>query len=190
MSSILYYSNFCEHSKKLLQSISKTQLGKDIHFMCIDKRVSEGGKIYIVLETGQKILLPENVAKVPALLLLNNNQILYGDNIYNHFKSKQEVVTKQVTQNNMEPMAFSLGGSGGFSGVTSDQYSFLDMEPESLTAKGDGGMRQMHNYVQLNHVDSFQPISKDEGKPSEHMTIEQLQQQRDKDFAGLNLPKK
>ena len=55
MTSILYYSNFCEHSKKLLQSISKTQLGKDIHFMCIDKRVSEGGKIYIVLETGQKV---------------------------------------------------------------------------------------------------------------------------------------
>ena len=105
-------------------------------------------------------------------------------------KSKQEVVTKQVTQNNMEPMAFSLGGSGGFSGVTSDQYSFLDMEPESLTAKGDGGMRQMHNYVQLNHVDSFQPISKDEGKPNDHMTIEQLQQQREKDFQGLNLPKK
>ena len=61
MSSILYYSNFCEHSKKLLQFISKTQLGKDIHFMCIDKRVSEGGKTYIVLETGQKIVLPENV---------------------------------------------------------------------------------------------------------------------------------
>ena len=190
MSSILYYSNFCEHSKKLLQSVSKTQLGKDIHFMCIDKRVSEGGKTYIVLETGQKIVLPENVAKVPALLLLTNNQILYGDNIYNYFKSKQEVVTKQVTQNNMEPMAFSLGGSGGFSGVTSDQYSFLDMEPESLTAKGDGGMRQMHNYVQLNHVDSFQPIAKDEGKPSDHMTIEQLQKQREQDFAGLNLPKK
>ena len=76
MSSILYYSNFCDHSKKLLQTISKTQLGKDIHFMCIDKRVSENGKIYILMETGQKILLPENIAKVPALLLLNNHQIL------------------------------------------------------------------------------------------------------------------
>jgi hypothetical protein len=64
------------------------------------------------------------------------------------------------------------------------------MEPESLTAKGDGGMRQMHNYVQLNHVDSFQPIAKDEGKPSDHMTIEQLQKQREQDFVGLNLPKK
>ena len=38
MSSILYYSNFCEHSKKLLQTISKSDISKDIHFICIDKR--------------------------------------------------------------------------------------------------------------------------------------------------------
>ena len=49
MSSILYYSNFCEHSKKLLQGLSKTKVSKDVHFICIDKRVKEGdGKIYIV----------------------------------------------------------------------------------------------------------------------------------------------
>ena len=91
---------------------------------------------------------------MPALLLLNNNQILYGDSIYNYFKSKQEVVTKQVTQNNMEPMAFSFGG--GFSDIVSDQYSFLDQGPEDLEAKGNGGMRQMHNYVDLNTAFSGQ----------------------------------
>jgi len=187
MSSILYYSNFCEHSKKLLQVVSKTQLSKDIHFICIDKRVNEGGKIYVILENQQKMLLPENVAKVPALLLLTNNQILYGEHIYNNLKSKQEVVTQKVTQNNMEPMAFSLGNCGGFSGVTSDQYSFLDMEPESMTAKGDGGMRQMHNYVQLNHIDSINTPAKDDNKPGNNMTIEQLQKQRDQEFSSLNL---
>ena len=35
MTSIVYYSNHCEYSKKLLQSVSKTQLSKDIHFICI-----------------------------------------------------------------------------------------------------------------------------------------------------------
>ena len=187
MSSILYYSNFCEHSKKLLQVVSKSQVSKDIHFICIDKRVTEGGKIYVILENQQKLLLPENVARVPALLLLNNNQILYGEHIYNNLKSKNEVVTQKVTQNNMEPMAFSLGNSGGFSGVTSDQYSFLDMEPESMTAKGDGGMRQMHNYVHLNHVDSINTPTKDDNKPGNNMTIEQLQKQRDQEFSSLNL---
>jgi hypothetical protein len=191
MSLILYYSNFCEHSKKLLQGLSKTQLSKEIHFICIDKRVNDGGKTFIVLENGQKTLLPPNIAKVPALLLLSDNQILYGDNIYNYFKSKQEVVTKQVTQNNMEPSAFSLGGSGGFSGVTSDQYSFLDMEPESMTAKGNGGLRQMHNYVSLDQIDSINTPAKEDNKGNgQNMTIEQLQQQREQEFSALNLARK
>ena len=47
MASILYYSNFCEHSKRLIQTFSKSQVSKDLHFMCIDKRVKEkDGKIY------------------------------------------------------------------------------------------------------------------------------------------------
>jgi len=186
MSSILYYSNFCEHSKKLLQSLSKTQVSKEIHFICIDKRERDkSGKIFIVLENGQKIVMPENVTKVPALLLLSQGyQVLYGDNIYNYMKPKQEVVTRQATNNNMEPMAFSLGG-GGF-GIVSDNYSFLDMDSEELNTKGNGGMRQMHNYVPLNHSDVITTPKDDfdykQDKISGDLTIEKLQQQRDQEL--------
>jgi len=103
------------------------------------------------LENGQKIILPENVTKVPALLLLNNGyQVLYGDQILNFLKPRQREEVKQATQNNMEPMAFSLGGGGGFGDVVSDHYSFLDQDPNELSAEGNGGMRQMHNYMDLN----------------------------------------
>ena len=189
MSSILYYSNFCEHSKKLLQTLSKTQVSKDIHFICIDKRVKDQtGKIQIVLENGQKLVMPENVTKVPALLLLNQNyQVLYGDNIYNHLKPRQEVVTRQATSNNMEPMAFSLGG-GGFGGIVSDNYSFLDMDHEELNTKGSGGMRQMHNYVPLNHSDIITTPKDDfdykKDKLSGDLTVEQLQQQREQELSN------
>jgi len=192
MSSILYYSNFCEHSKKLLQTLSKTQVSKEIHFICIDKREKGAdGKIYIVLESGQKIVMPENVTKVPALLLLNNNyQVLYGDNIYNHLKPQQEIVVKKATNNNMEPSAFSLSGGGLFgSGVSSDQYSFLDMDSDSLTAKGDGGLRQMHNYVSLNHMDTISTPTDDvdykQARMPENVTIEKLQQQRNEELSSL-----
>jgi hypothetical protein len=190
MSSILYYSNFCEHSKKLLQTLSKTQVSKDIHFICIDKRVKDQtGKIQIVLENGQKIVMPENVTKVPALLLLNQNyHVLYGDNIYNHLKPRQEVVTRQATSNNMEPMAFSLGGGGGFGGIVSDNYSFLDMDHEELNTKGTGGMRQMHNYVPLNHSDIITTPKDDfdykKEKISGELTVEQLQKQRDQELTN------
>lgn len=194
MSSILYYSNFCEHSKKLLQTLSKTNVQKDIHFICIDKRVKEANnKIYIVLENNQKIIMPENVSRVPALLLLNQGyNVLYGEAILNHLKPKQEVEVRQATRNNMEPMAFSFGG-GGFGDIVSDQYSFLDQGQEDLKATGNGGMRQMHNYVDLNYIDTMDSMNlpkddfdyKKSNKIPEGLTIEQLQQQRASDLQKL-----
>lgn len=191
MSSILYYSNYCEHSKKLLQNLSKSNLTKDIHFICVDKRIKdENNKIYIILENGQKIIMPENVNRVPALLLLNQGyDVLYGESILNYFKPKHQEMVKQATLNNMEPMAFSLGG-GGY-GIVSDQYSFLDMEPEALEAKGNGGIRQMHNYVDLNYNDKISTPSDDtdykgSNKISQEITIEKLQQQRDSDLQKVN----
>jgi hypothetical protein len=197
MSSILYYSKFCDHSNKLLQTLSKSNNQKDIHFICIDKRVKEANnKVFIVLENGQKIIMPENVNRVPALLLLNQNyQVLYGEAILNHMKPAQEVAVKKATQNNMEPMAFSFGG-GGFGDIVSDAYSFLDQGSEELQAKGNGGMRQMHNYVDLNYSDNITTPADDHdykgsNKISGDLTVEQLQQQRDAELqkiTGVNKP--
>ena len=87
MSSILYYSNFCEPSKKLLQSVTKTQNTNNIHFICIDKRVKDAnGKIFIVLQNGQQILMPENVTRVPALLLLNQNYKVMSTDLAYHYE--------------------------------------------------------------------------------------------------------
>ena len=191
MSSILYYSKFCEHSNKLLQTLSKTNVQKDIHFICIDKRIKDSnGKIFIVLENEQKIIMPENVNRVPALLLLNQGyQVLYGESILNHLKPKQEVAVKKATQNNMEPMAFSFGG-GGFSDIVSDSYSFLDQGADELEAKGNGGMRQMHNYVDLNYSDNITTPNDDHdykgsNKISGDLTVEQLQQQRESELQKI-----
>jgi len=158
MSCILYYSKYCEISKKYLQILSKSSLQKELHFICIDKRVKDSNnKTFIILENGQKIILPENVTHVPALLLLTKGyDVLYGEQILEHLKPGQEVEIKKATQNNMEPMAFSFGSGGGFNDIVSDHYSFLDQQPEDLEAKGNGGMRQMHNYVDLNTAFSGQ----------------------------------
>ena len=194
--SILYYSNFCEHSKKLLQNISKTTLIDEIHFICIDKRTKEkDGKIYIILENGQKLIMPENVDRVPALLLLNNFNVLYGEDIYDFMKPAQKQMVSQATMNNMEPVAYCLGGSS-YGGIVSDNFSFLDMDAESLKAKGDGGMRQLHNYVSLSNdeqVNIYTPSEDNAPKSQkiqEGLTIEQLQQQRDQDIASMkNIPR-
>ena len=157
MSCILYYSKYCEVSKKYLQLLSKYN-SQDIHFICIDKRIKESNnKTYIILENGQKIILPENITRVPALLLLNKGyEVLYGEQILEYLKPKQQQELRKATENNMEPMAFSLGSGGGFSDIVSDHYSFLDQNPDDLKADGNGGMRQMHNYMDLNTAFSGQ----------------------------------
>ena len=195
MSSILYYSNFCEPSKKLLQSVSKTQMAKDIHFICIDNRVKDSnGKIFIVLQNGQKIIMPENVTKVPALLLLSQNyKVVYGDDIYTHFKPAQQAHVQKATQNNMEPSAFGFNGGGGLfsSGIASDNYSFLDQNDDELSVKGNGGLRQMHNYVSLNDsMNLTMQLPTDEAeykndklKDGEN-SVEALQRKREQEFAA------
>lgn len=173
MSYILYYSKYCEVSKKYLQMLSKSDYQKEIHFICIDKRVKDANnKTYIILENQQKIILPENVTKVPALLLLNQGyQVLYGEQILQQLKPRQQQEVRVATQNNMEPMAFSLGGGGGFGDIVSDKYSFLDQDSSELSAEGNGGMRQMHNYVDLNTAFSGQMSSVQSGGDDFNTTI-------------------
>ena len=193
MSSILYYSNFCEPSKKLLNIVGKTQNTKDIHFICIDKRIKDNnGKIFIVLPNGQQIIMPENVTKVPALLLLNQNyRVVYGDEIYAHLKPQKDATIKQSTQNNMEPSAFQDGFGGfGMGGVSSDEFSFLDQNDDDLGVKGNGGMRQMHNYTSLSGENDTPMHCPEENYTSGKITdgeksMEQLQKQRDLDVANM-----
>ena len=193
MSSILYYSNFCEHSTKLLQTLTKQDFKKEIHFICIDKRIQEGNKMYIILQNGQKIIMPENITKVPALLLLNQNyKVLYGEAINNFLKPRQEIAVKQATNNNIEPTAFSFGGGNGLGsfGIMSDNYSFLDMGHDSLAATGDGGLRQMHNYIK--YSDTFNittPVDEYDYKATkipEDLTIDKLQQQRANELNNIS----
>ena len=193
MSTILYYSNFCEHSKSLLQNLSKFDTRGHVHYICIDKRVKEGNKMYVILESGERIVMPNTITKVPALLLLNQGyNILYGNEIPNFFKPIQKEEVKQATLNNIDPLAFSF--NGGFGSVVSDQFSFLDMDSDALSAKGEGGIRQLHNYVSTTGDDSISTpedeTSYKSEKLSSDMSIEKLQQERESDLTNIQGSKK
>ena len=88
--SICYYSNFCDPSKKLLQRIAKTKLKHELHFICIDKRDRDSkGNIIILLEN-DRVVLPPQVTKVPALFMIETKQVLFEQSIYD-FLMPQEV---------------------------------------------------------------------------------------------------
>jgi hypothetical protein len=188
MSSIIYYSTHCDKSKAVLTALSKSQVSNDIHFLCIDKRVkSSTGAWHIITETGEKVLLPPQVNRVPALLLLNKgHMVLYGEQILQHFQPKNVALNDQATGFNGEPNAFSLGreSMGGF-GVASDNYSFLDQSADELSAKGNGGMRQLYNYATIDTVDKID-TPPDNYSPDKvgSVSLEQLQQKRQSELQG------
>jgi len=189
MSCIIYYSNHCDKSKAVLTTLSKSRLQDEIHFLCIDKRVRSGpSSWHIVTETGEKVLLPPQVNRVPALLLLNKgHQVLYGDQILQHFQPKDAALNAAATNYNGEPNAFSLGreSMGGF-GVASDNFSFLDQSADELSAKGNGGMRQMYNYATIDIIDKIE-TPPDNYSPDKvgSVSLEQLQQQRKSEIKNV-----
>jgi len=150
MSSVLYYSKFCNHCKELITRIAKTKTKNDLHFICIDNREKhKDGTINIILDNGQRILLPPNITTVPSVLLLHHgNRVLGGiKEILHYLKPGETTIMNQATNFNGEPQAFSFCEMGS---SLSDNYSYLDMTPEELLAKGNGGLRQMHSYCTIN----------------------------------------
>ena len=152
MNGILYYSNSCPKCSALLHTIGKTDKRNDMHFLCVDSRVVEDGKTYLELKTGDRVLLPVTITKVPALLLLDRGcMVVFGDAIHTHLFPKQ-LPTRAAVATAQEPEAFSFGGGSDY-GVASDSYSFWDQSPAEMEAKGSGGLRQQHHYASLGSQD-------------------------------------
>jgi hypothetical protein len=186
---ILYYSNYCPHSKKILKFITTSGLIDKVNAICIDKRIvnPNSGQIQIVLEDGKKLLLPPNVQGVPALLIVSKKySAIFGDEILQYFGPY--VQNKQVEATGLlgEPVGITLGQSMG--NILSEQYTFYDMTPDELSAKGSGGNRQMGTYVSASHdnysiqtpVDTYRP-----DKVGESVSIESLEQARNKDVSQV-----
>ena len=193
--SILYYSKYL--FQKLLLHMNTNNLHSDTHFICIDKRLQDPNtnKYTLFLKMDNKSFFQKH-SNVPALMLLNNNyKVLYGDDIYSFLRPVVEKKIEQGTNFNMEPSCFSFASDSSGLGVVSDQYSFLDQSSEEMGTKGQGGTRQMYNYMGMNEqqwsgtietpTDDFQySKGNQEVSGGSEMTIEQLQKQRDAEFAS------
>ena len=66
-----------------------------------------------------------------------------------HLSPKETEINQVATNNNGEPAPFSLTSDFMGHGVASATYSFWDQSADELTAKGQGGMRQLHGFSPL-----------------------------------------
>ena len=187
---ILYYSNYCVYSKKIIAYIVKENLTNQLNCICIDKRQRDAftNQMHILLDNGQRIMLPPNVHSVPALLLVKQNyRVVLGDDI---LPILHPLVKKQrdaaVAHSGGEPMAFSIGGGGSsMTNVVSEKYTSFDITPEELSAKGISNNRQMLGYVQADDNNFIIPTPPDTYKPDKigsGITLDDLQQKRNSEI--------
>jgi hypothetical protein len=187
---ILYYSNYCKHSQKIIQFLTKSDLIKDIHAFSIDKRFRDPktNQTMIQLENGKAVLLPPNVQSVPSLLCTSQNyKLILGDDIIKYFEPAMK--EKLSSASFGEPASFSLGQMGG-SNVVSEQYTDFSLSADELSAKGTGGRRQMHNYVLAGEDNSFIQTPPDNYKADKigDVSMDTLQQKRNIDVPQNNTP--
>jgi hypothetical protein len=186
---ILYYSNYCVHSKKIIAYLVKENLTNDLNCVCIDKRQRDAftNQTYIFMEDGKRIMLPPNVHSVPALLLVQQNyRVVLGDEI---LPILHPLVKKHrdaaVAHSGGEPMAFSIG-SNNSANVVSEKYTSYNLTPEELSAKGTGNNRQMANYVHADHSNFTIPTPPDNYRPDKigsGVSLDDLQQKRNADIS-------
>jgi hypothetical protein len=181
----LYYSNHCKHSQRVLQFLVKSNLAEKINFLCIDKRRRDpnNNQMYIILENGQRVVMPPNVNSVPALLLVKHSyRVILGDDIVQYFQTAASVETKKrIMREPVDPVGTSIMLSTGGMNIVSEPYTMYNLTPDELSAKGSSGRRQMYNYVSANDEiisintppDAYQP-----DKISQNVTIDTLQQKR------------
>jgi len=184
---ILYYSNYCKHSQKILNFFVKNNLTEKVSFICIDKRKQDPntGQINIILENGTQILLPPNIHSVPSLLLTKQNyNVIMGDKIMEIYQNTIQDTKNIATQGQGEPMGVSLASviSGS---VVSEQYTSYSATPQELSTKGNGRSRQLFNYVRANEdppIINTPPDTYRPDKVSQNVTVDSLQQIRNDDL--------
>lgn len=194
---ILYYSNYCPHSQRVLQYIVKAGLTDSLNCICIDNRVrTPSNQWSVITETGTQVHLPPNVVSVPSLILVRKNYTLItGDDIITHLntvppkRSAPGVAAADAGHRaaafaaNGEPVGTPLISRTASSNIASEQYTMYDLSPDQL-AGGYSAPRDTYHYMPVNGTAA--PIhTPDEtytsDKVSESVTIDMLQRQRDED---------
>ena len=187
---ILYYSNHCPHSQKVIHFISRAGLIDKINAICIDKRITDPttGQIFIQLENGKKIMLPPNIQSVPALLMVKHNyRALLGNDIIKYFEPSVKEQTEQA-QGNGEPVGMSIATSSAGVAIVSEQYTLYDLSPDDLSAKSTSGKRPMYHYVSAQSHQPYQiPTPPDTYRPDKvdpSLTLEAIEQKRNTEVSG------
>ena len=179
---ILYYSNQCPSSRKLLDYISKNGLIDQLNCICIDKRSTDPttGQLYVQRDNGKFIMIPPNVHAVPALLIAKDNyRTVYANDIITYLDPVVSAKISRATGVNGEPTAMALPNGPFYNDVSSDKYTYYNGRISDT----------MSNYSVSNHMDQMRISTPAESYKSSKMVpdegmqlMDSLQQERNADM--------
>ena len=183
---MLFFSDFCVHSRELLGTLKKNNHLGRIQLICIDNRYVKDNITILQVTDTQTMALPPMITRVPTLCILPNYEILQGTKIMDYFAPMSKNIDEARKEINIEPNAFSLESeTNGSFGVSSDNFSFWDTATDELSAQGNGGVRQMYTYASAsNNGDESEittPVEEDSNSKIT-LDLEQIQQQRNNEI--------
>lgn len=131
---VLYYGKTCTHSQELLRNIAKQGISDKLRFVPVDQREQRGTQLLAVLDNGSRVLIPDGVKSVPALLDIRDKHVYLGPEVGRRLAAEAERAARIATGAEKEPMAFSDINTGD-----SSTFSFIGDDPDALLARGSGG---------------------------------------------------
>jgi hypothetical protein len=192
---ILYYSNHCKFSQKVIQYVVKNALIEKLSCISIDKRQRDhnNNNTIISLENGKKVILPPNIQSVPSLLRISQNHtVLFGDEqiiqYLNEQYGNQQLTKSSILQTNGEPNGYMFSGYAQNTNISSEKYTNYNLTPEDLNAKGVSKSRELYNYVPATHEIKSIPAPPETYKADKvpsNLTIDVIQKKRNMDVGGV-----
>ena len=131
---IFYYSNYCQHSKAVIEYLAKNGIIKNLNCICIDNRFfnQKTNQTVIQLETGKQVILPPNIHSVPCLLLSTKKyEVIIGkDQIIDYYAPMITQKKTEATIETGEPAGFSMKMNDSF--MPYGQNTLLETPPETF----------------------------------------------------------
>ena len=201
---ILYYSNMCKHSQKVVQFVVKNQLTDQLSCICVDKRKRDANnnQTMVILENGQTVMLPPNLQSIPAILCVKRNYTLvlgadpiieylqsffglspHSHDLFEHPNHPSTAVNRRPQS--QDPIGFELvNGPSSNTGIYSEPFTGYNLEPEDLAGQSQSSNRPIYEYTPVDKQ-IFIDTPEDKYRPdkvSSNVTIDVLQQQRNQEI--------
>ena len=144
----LFYSNHCQHSKRLLDRITKSAILQSLQLINIDD---------------QRIALPPFVQCVPTLYLSGARQVLTDSHLFDWFNAQIQQDVKNSGTVNMADVTgdasiLPFHQSEMTSGLSGASYSFLDDDKNDL-------INQNYSFLQDRDINKLPEFTRYDAQP-------------------------